>query len=585
MMKAERQKPALRLALLAGSNLDLLEKPLVERLLEKGFAATIWNPGFNQYRQAILDPSSGLYEEKAEAILLHLDVADLFADCLAHPYDHSIEDIPAIVEAARTDVASLVGTIAARLPAATVFLNSMSYADPGGTYHGLEYNSSFSFRQIVNLYNAGLRELAHNSSHIVIVDVEALMMAKGSERWYDPRLWYLGRIPLSAQAHGQLASEYAIFITARWGAVRKCVVLDLDNTLWGGVIGEDGMTGIQLGHEGIGLAFVDFQRELLNLRQKGILLAICSKNNPEDAYEVIRKHPAMVLRAEHFAAVEINWNDKAENIREIAHRLNIGTDSLVFIDDSPVERQRVREAVPEVAVPEWPQDPCESRRALGRVACEYFLKFDINEDDRYRGEMYHAQAERERLAESAGNLEDFFRSLQMKITIGAVDHETLPRVTELTQKTNQFNVTTRRYTESEIAVMAADPECRIYWLKLEDRFGPNGIVGVLILRRQSSEEWHIETFLLSCRVIGRTVEQAFLGWAASELEKLGATSITAEYIPTAKNGMVANLYDKLEFTRTDSNAEGTTWALDLSRKSIAVPAWFEIADQERVAAK
>ena len=282
---------------------------------------------------------------------------------------------------------------------------------------------------------------------------------------------------------GLLASEYANFIAARWGAVRKCIVLDLDNTLWGGVIGEDGMTGIQLGHEGIGLAFVDLQRELLNLRQKGILLAICSKNNPEDAYEVIRKHPAMILREGHFAAVEINWNDKAENICEIARRLNIGADSLVFIDDSPVERERVREAIPEVAVPEWPQDPCESKRALGRVAGEYFLKFDISGDDRRRGEMYHAQAERERLAESAGNLEDFFRSLQMKITIGGADLETLPRVTELTQKTNQFNLTTRRYTEPELAAISANEGYRIYWLKLEDRFGPNGIVGVLILRR------------------------------------------------------------------------------------------------------
>ena len=175
-MKTERQKPALRLALLAGSNLDLLEKPLTARLLEKGFAATIWNPGFNQYRQAILDPSSGLYQEKAEAILLHLDVADLFAGCLAKPYDHSIEDIPVIVDAARADVSSMVGTIAERLPSATVLLNTLSYADLGGTYHGLDYNSSFSFRQIVASYNAGLRELARSSTHVVVVDVEALVM-------------------------------------------------------------------------------------------------------------------------------------------------------------------------------------------------------------------------------------------------------------------------------------------------------------------------------------------------------------------------------------------------------------------------
>ena len=199
--------------------------------------------------------------------------------------------------------------------------------------------------------------------------------------------------------------------------------------------------------------------------------------------------------------------------------------------------------------------------------------------------MYHAQAERERLAESSGNLEDFFRSLQMKITIGRTDHETLPRVTELTQKTNQFNLTTRRYTESEMAAICADARCRVYWLKLEDRFGPNGIVGVLILRREGKEEWLIDTFLLSCRVIGRTVEEAFLGWAVRELKELGAAGITGEYIPTAKNGMVAKLYDKLGFMLKESNEKGTRWALDLEQKSIAVPAWFEIADQERIAAQ
>ena len=362
-------------------------------------------------------------------------------------------------------------------------------------------------------------------------------------------------------------------------------MLDLDNTLWGGVIGEDGKAGIQLGHEGIGLAFVDVQRELLNLRQKGILLAICSKNNPEDAYEVIRNHPAMVLREEHFAAAEINWNDKAENIREIARRLNIGVDSLVFIDDSPVERQRVRSTFPEVAVPEWPLDPCESKRALGRIASEYFLKFNISEDDRRRGDMYHAQVERERLAGDAGNLEDFYRSLQMKITIGRADHETIPRVTELTQKTNQFNLTTRRYTEPEIASISADGECRVYWLKLEDRFGPNGIVGVLILRRECRKQWSIDTFLLSCRVIGRTVEEAFLGWTLRELKGLGATEIMGEYIPTAKNVIAANLYDKLGFTLIDTNDKRTMWTIDLEQRSITVPAWFEIADQERIAAQ
>jgi len=583
-MNAERTKRELRLALLASSNLDLLEKPLTEQLAEKGFSPKIWNPGFNQYKQAILDPSSGLYQDKSEVILLLLDAADLFAGCLAHPYKHSIDDIPTIVEAAKEEVSSLVSTIAARLPSATVFLNTLSSSDLSGTYHGLEYNSGFSFRQIVASYNTSLRELARNYAYVVIVDVEALIEVIGAERWYDPRLWYLGRIRLSAYAHALLASEYANYIAACWGDVRKCIVLDLDNTLWGGIIGEDGMTGIQIGYEGIGLAFVDFQRELLNLQQKGILLAICSKNNPDDAFEVIRKHPAMVLREEHFAAAQINWNDKAENIRDIARQLNIGVDSLVFIDDNPVERQRVREVVPEVVVPEWPHDPSYYKRALFQMAGEHFLMFDVTDDDRRRGEMYQVQVERKRLEESARNLDTFFRSLQMKLTISTVDAQTLPRVAQLTQKTNQFNLTTRRYTESEIAALSADVGCRIYWLKLEDRFGPNGIVGVLILRKQSADLWHIDTFLLSCRVIGRTVEQALLGYAIHDLKELGATCLTGEYFPTAKNEIVATLYANLGFTPTGSGENRTTWALDLNQKLITVPEWFEFTDHERITA-
>ncbi len=481
-----------------------------------------------------------------------------------------------------TEVSSLLEIITANLPCATVFLNTLSCVDQSGTYRGLEYNSQFGFRQIVDLYNASLCSLARNSAGTVVVDVEALIEAFGAERWHDPRLWYLGRIRMSAQAHGLLASEYARFIEARWGGARKCIVLDLDNTLWGGIVGEDGMSGLQLGNEGIGLAFLDFQRELLNLQQKGILLAICSKNNSEDALEVIRKHPSMVLRESHFAATQINWNEKSENICEIARRLNIGLDSLVFIDDSPVERLGIRKAIPEVAVPEWPSDPCYYKRALGEVTGEYFLKLQLTEDDRRRGTMYQAQAERARYEESAGNLEDFFRSLQMTLTIDTVNNETLPRVSQLIQKTNQFNLTTRRYTQSEVAAMAADPGFRTYWLDLEDRFGPNGIVGVLIMRRQSAKQWQIDTFLLSCRVIGRTVENAFLAFALHDLRNSGASCITGEYIPSAKNGIVAKLYDRLGFTRQESDECRSGWMMDLNNDLITMPEWFTIKDKGRV---
>lgn len=579
-MKDQLRARSIRLAILASSNMDLLERPLVTQLAERGFCPEAWNPGFNQYRQAILDPSSELYKRNTEGVILFLDAGDLFANYLASPYDHCMEEVPAVAKSASDEVFGLVQAISSRLPGATVFLNTLT-CDLSGTYHGMEYNSTFSFRQIVSAYNANLYEVTRISSNVLVVDVEMLAASAGLELWFDSRLWYLGRIRYSLQAHRMLASEYAMFIAARWGDIRKCIVLDLDNTLWGGVVGEDGLTGIQLGYEGIGLAFADFQRDLLNLRKKGILLAICSKNNAEDAYEVIRGHPAMVLREEDFSVAQINWNDKVEGVREIARRLNIGVDSLVFIDDNPVERARVREAIPEVAVPEWPDDPCDYKRALCQVASDFFLKFDITDDDRRRGEMYQTQAKRERLAESAGCLEEFFWSLQMKPTIATASAETFQRISQLTQKTNQFNLTTRRYTESEIGAMSSDPGCRVYWLDLEDRFGRNGIVGVLIARARDSVRWHIDSFLLSCRVIGRTVEDAFLGLVTRDLHKAGATQITGEYIPTAKNGIAANFYDSRGFSSVDAGGERTLWELDISKKCVAVPEWFRLTDNER----
>jgi FkbH-like protein len=355
--------------------------------------------------------------------------------------------------------------------------------------------------------------------------------------------------------------------------MRKCIVLDLDNSLWGGVVGEDGLEGLRLGQEGIGRAYVEFQMELLNLYRKGILLAVCSKNNPEDALAVIRRHPDMQLREENFAAIRINWEDKAANVRALAEELNIGLDSLVFIDDSPVERSRIRQAAPEVLVPDWPADPAEYKMALLRLSASHFYKLAITAEDTRRGDVYKAQAERRKLAESASSLEDFYRSLQMRAKIGLADSFTIPRIAQLSQKTNQFNLTTRRYTEAEITTLSHDPDSAIWWLNLTDQFGPNGIVGVLILRRQSPDTWLIDTFLLSCRVMGRTVEDAFLAVVAREL---GDVTLIGEFRPTSKNHPVRELYPRLGFRLLRQANDADFWELKLAATPLHLPPWFEI---------
>lgn len=566
--KAERE---IRVAVLAASNLDLFVSPLKQEIAKKGLSASIWTAGFNQYRQAVIDPASQLYAADCDAVILFLDAPDLFGDLLADPLRATLEVARDAAEQVAREIEALVQTLVARLPRATVYLNT-AVLDGTGPLYGLDYNSQYSLRALVSTYNAALGALARRNHSAIIVDVESLAANFGLERWFDPRLWYLGRIRYSREATAILAQAYAGALAARCGITRKCLVLDLDNTLWGGVIGEDGATGIQLSHEGIGLAFVEFQRELRNLSPRGILLALCSKNNPDDALSVIREHPAMILRESDFAAKRINWADKAENLFEIAKELNIGLDSLVFLDDNPVERARVRAALPEVAVPEWPQDPSEYCSALQQLAREEFLRFHVTDEDRGRAEMYQAQSQRNAMATAAGeDLESFYRSLDMKVTIGRADEKSIPRVAQLTQKTNQFNLTTRRYTEAEVARFSRQPETRVYWLDLADRFGPNGIVGVMIVRERGAARWEIDTFLMSCRIIGRTVEKAFVNFVAAELAADGAVMLIGKYIPTEKNAVVANLYDQLGFER-----RGDGWVLDLTQASTAIPDWFEL---------
>ena len=360
------------------------------------------------------------------------------------------------------------------------------------------------------------------------------------------------------------------------GRVRKCLVLDLDNTLWGGILGEDGVQGITLGAEGLGLAFAEFQGELLNLRRKGVLLAIASKNDAGEALEALRTHPAMRLREEHFASFRINWDDKAANLRAIANELDIGLDSLVFIDDNPAERALVRARLPEVLVPEWPSDPAEYRMALLELAATHFYRMRITEEDSMRGDSYRLQAERRKLALESASIEDYYRSLGMSARIGFADGITVPRIAQLVQKTNQFNLTTRRYTEAEVACFASARDTMVLWMELDDRFGPNGLVGVMILRQQDSSTWRIDTLLLSCRVIGRTAENAFLAQACKLLRERGGTWLIGEYRPSLRNAVAAELYAKLGFQPAGQSNESAFWELDLSGSGIRAPAWIEV---------
>src|SRR5215211_983103 len=332
----------LRVAILSSSTIEVLERPFTAALRQHGFTPSFWIGGFGQYRQDVLNADSALYAHSPDVVVLYLDGDDLFRELLQNPFANLAEGRVENARRFASQLESLIETVSSRLPKATIIVNTVA-VQPLNSLLGLEHNSEFGIQDALNEYNRRVAAIAAtNSSSVVVVDVAALAAWSGFSRWRDDRMWYLARLRLSRHALGALADAFTGAICARLGKVRKCVALDLDNTLWGGIIGEDGIEGIRLGEEGIGLAFAEFQEELLNLYRKGVLLALCSKNNPQDALQVIRQHPGMRLREDHFAAVRINWEDKASNLRALAEELNIGLDSFVFLDDNPVERSWVR---------------------------------------------------------------------------------------------------------------------------------------------------------------------------------------------------------------------------------------------------
>ena len=428
-----------------------------------------------------------------------------------------------------------------------------------GSFDRVEGTSPFAMTEA---FNEKLREWAR-SGEIVIADIARLAASIGYERWDDPRHWHASKLPFSPEFTPVYADVIARVVGALMGKAKKVLVLDLDNTLWGGVIGDDGLDGIALGQgSSTGEAFVAVQNFALDLRQRGVVLAVCSKNEDATARQPFREHPEMALKEGHIAVFQANWTDKASNLRTIAEKLNLGVDSLVFVDDNPAEREQVRRELPMVGVPELPEDPAYYPRYL--AAAGYFEAVAFSDEDRARADQYQTNAARAELMSSSSDMGAYLRSLDMHCHIGPVSSANRARVAQLINKSNQYNLTTRRYTEAQVADMETRPDKLMLQARLEDRFGDNGIISIVIVDRKG-REWDIDTWLMSCRVLGRRVENAVLKTIADYARSQGATALTGSYIPSAKNQMVQDHYKKLSFTLTDKSESGATrWRLDLA---------------------
>jgi FkbH-like protein len=405
--------------------------------------------------------------------------------------------------------------------------------------------------------NVRLTERLSTCDNVHVLDAQRWMQIAGRQA-YDPRLWFLGKIPFGNQVFKEAASDIKAALRAVCGESRKLVVLDLDDTLWGGVLGDEGWQKLRLGgHDAIGEAFVEFQRALKRLTRRGILLAIVSKNDEEPALEAIATHPEMVLRPSDFSAWRINWEDKARNIAALAAELNLGLQSVVFIDDNPVERDRVSKALPEVLVPEWPASPVLFSSVLTSLTC--FDTAAVTAEDRQRHQAYQSESARAHARETAASLDDWLRDLQMKVHVEELSDGNAMRAIQLLNKTNQMNLSTRRLTGPELRAWASDPCHKLWVFRVADKFGDAGLTGIVSLEMKG-EEARIVDFVLSCRVIGRQVEEAMLYQAVRYAGERGMRTLAAQFVATPKNGPC------LQFLQRSGLAnDGQTFRWELSR--------------------
>jgi len=394
--------------------------------------------------------------------------------------------------------------------------------------------------------NLRLMENLAKSSNVYVLDAQRWVAAAGKNAC-NPKLWYLGKVAFHSDVFAEAARDIQAALTASTGGARKLLILDLDDTLWGGIVGDAGWENIRLGgHDGEGEAFVDFQHALKNLTRRGVVLGIVSKNEASVALEAIRRHPEMVLRESDFVAHRINWADKAHNILELAAELNLGLQSVVFIDDNPAERARVREALPEVFVPEWPEDKHLYRSTLATLRC--FDSPAVSEEDAARTSLYAAERKREQLQASVGSIDEWLLRLGLNVRVEPLGQANLTRTTQLLNKTNQMNLSTRRLTESELSGWAEGSGRSLWAVQVEDRFGDAGLTGIVSVEVSQTVATIVD-FVLSCRVMGRKIEQAMVHVAVEHARGMGADRVEADLVPTAKNAPCLTFWQASGFRR------------------------------------
>ena len=553
-----------KLGLIGNGTLDLLGPVLVASATRHGLALECVLAEFGQTTQAALAPESGINAAKPDAVLLAIDHRGLplhFAAGDAEIEQSDIEGAMGVLDTIRRGVRTNCGAVCivqTLAPPPESLFGSFDRVVPGTP------------RRVIEGVNRAIADSIAGTED-VLLDVAGLAETVGLSTWHSPPQWNMAKLAFADTCLPIYADHVARLLGAMRGKSRRCLILDLDNTVWGGVIGDDGLEGIKVAQgDAAGEAHLSVQQLALRLRQRGIVLAVCSKNTDEVARTPFRSHPEMLLREEHFAVFQANWNDKATNIKAIAEELSLGLESMVFLDDNPMERDIVRQMLPQVAVPELPEDPAWYARLL--AAAGYFEATAYSAEDRGRAEMYQTNARRVVAQKQAGNLDDYLASLQMEIVFAPFDRTGRARISQLINKSNQFNLTTRRYSEADVAAAEDDPDVFTLQVRLLDAFGDNGMISVIICRPGQPDAWSIDTWLMSCRVLGRKVESMVLREILLQAREQGIERLVGTYIPTDRNALVRDHYEKLGFTLVERREDGTNvWEMDTRTEVAAAP--------------
>lgn len=437
--------------------------------------------------------------------------------------------------------------------------------------YSVPFTSGIELMTAIEGYNTALIQIEKEFPNVRLLDIREFTRQYPTSETFDWKFWFISQMGMNPR----LSKSFMEWFSRKLDEIalkrKKCLVLDLDNTLWGGVLGEDGIDGIKIGGDYPGKAFHYFQEALLELSKTGVLLTVCSKNNEEDVLEVWEKNPFMVLKKDSFATWRINWTDKATNIRELAEELNIGLDSFVFVDDNPTERELIRQTLPMVEVPEFPAQPYELPVFFRSIVERYFRVYSVTKEDQKKTEQYKANAQRAQAQRSFVDFDSFLESLDIQMTVEAANEFNIPRIAQMTQKTNQFNLTTKRYTDADIRSFLANG-WKIWCISVADRFGDNGITGAVLVNGDD-----IDSFLLSCRILGKGIEKAFLKYVLGLLKDSGLKSIWATYIPSAKNAQVRDFYDRCGMPCVIEQENGTRkYVADLDSIDLQINTYYHI---------